>query len=201
MKNLAKTDCLHLAVIGAVCAIILFGIFWPRSAEAGEVCHPIHRTVLNYHTLEKFDCEYGSTHNDFLKDPLMVNIDEMFDHDDWVFHSKPNVRPRYGAISFGNWLDREIMLVLKGPSHFPYMGYHIGKVPGTLAVEYTTPFTPVIDFSPRKYHDISHMSLYYREDKTRCEDCGEMPVPSGLWLMALGLPLLYQRARRVRLST
>ncbi len=194
MRLPSDTELLGAGVVTLVVLIIVLGILWPRDAEAGIACHPLHAslgpTISN-------QCEYGSTNNDFLAPPpLQVNKDKMFKFDDWQLWQKRELQD--GVQIFGlttpTTLYDNVMLVLKGPANYNYMGWLLPTEGSTFAVR--SPFTPIIDFSPRKYQDISHYTLYQRVNNS-CEDCGETPIPGTLWLLALGaFPILRRQIPR-----
>ena len=134
-------------------------------------------------------CDTGTTNNDFLGDPLQVNIDTMFDIDTWMFAEKDEDLAAVGTdittidvglavdgLEGGNWSLRDdiwdlyenVMLVIKGGqgnnSNPNYVGYLLDVSSGTSGT-YSTPFFNVNGGGAGNPKAISHITcLLYTSD-------------------------------------
>lgn len=114
-------------------------------------------------------CEDGSTNNDKLNPSLQVNVDEIFDYDDWVYIGKEEDNDLDGSYSTGSSYDM-YMLVLKGPNPDPYQAYKLD--PNTSG-----------SYSLFAFDDqaTSHATLYGRGDFS------EIPLPAAGFMLIAGL--------------
>lgn len=173
-------------------------------ANAGIMCDARYAN----NTIQNLGCELGSTNNDFLADPLQVNVDQMFGFDDWEYIWKDEVGPPLpaGLESFElntnllsgsfsiNWAtpaQGQVMFVLKDGLDDPdtFVGWLLD--PGTFGLQQYAFNTPFLNTSTGELKQISHATFYYRNGgpTTLCVDCGttNVPEPAPLALMGAGL--------------
>ncbi|QBY03423.1 PEP-CTERM sorting domain-containing protein [Thalassotalea sp. HSM 43] len=158
---------------------------------------------------QSFACDMGSETNDFIKDPLQVNVDMMFGYSDWMFLEKDegeNVPAESGMFTFDPIDGYDIMVVLKGGSAADpdvYVGYWLDfgaafdEESGDYIFTWDSPF-----IGPNgQMQEVSHISFYARmcnEDEvsttsdlpSSCDGTNppsEVPEPTSLLILASGL--------------
>lgn len=193
----------------------LFALVMAGTANAGIMCDSRYAN----NTIQNLGCELGSTNNDFLADPLQVNVDQMFGFDDWEYVWKDEVGPPLpeGLASFElntnllsgsfsiNWAtpaQGQVMFVLKDGMDDPdtFVGWLLD--PGSFGLQEYAFNTPFLNTSTGELKQISHATFYYRNGgpTTLCVDCepNNVPVSATMPLMAIGgLGLLWARRRKV----
>ena len=197
VRTLAKS----LLVAGALgfSALVPLG-----SAHAGTACTTVSNDIVETNIADNVTpssgCQFGSFNND-QPDPINVNLDNMFGHNDWVgIGAELALAGSNGSLTItGNAtsgtfsvlsslasLYGEFMLVLKGGNGqniVPdvYVGYLLSGLSGT----YLSPFINVNSRGPDSYAGISHWQLYARGEPDTGP--GEVPVPAALPLLFSGL--------------
>lgn len=150
-------------------------------------------------------CQLGSTNNDFVSDPLRVNLDEMFGFSDWIYDAKDNDINGVdngvnnlglnlsGDQQSGSWSllasafsqYSDIMLVFKGGAGNTDPDVYVGFLLSATSGDYESPFT---NPSSGNLKNISHVSIYGRGtgSGTMVPEPGLL-VLFGVGALALGL--------------
>lgn len=184
------------------------------STQAGLMCDARYAN----NTIQNLGCELGSTNNDFLADPLQVNVDQMFGFDDWEYIWKDEVGPPLpegletfelntnllsGSFSI-NWTENtsgQVMFVLKDGQDDPdtFVGWLLD--PGSFGLQEYAFNTPFLNTNTGELKQISHATFYYRNGgpTSECVDCtNQVPVAATMPLMGIGaIALLWSRRRKV----
>lgn len=198
----------HAKLTSLGLATMLFAVL-SGTAEAAKPDKPSNATYTNCSGVISglisgaIDCEISDQTQDFLKqDPMTVNLSGgFFDTSDWLFGGKIGNTDGYEGTAEGksgtydfsllfnntNWDN--VMLIFKGGNDTSLVGYLLGSgvTSGTWASPFRTP-----DFSVgKKIKDVSHISVYYTEGRTK--DNGSIPPagitvpePGELALLAIG---------------
>ena len=148
-------------------------------------------------------CEVSlSASQDFTQsNPLTVNGEAFFGNTDWVFESKDEFAEgsevQSGTLTISSLLwssYSQIMAIFKSgneKSNTFLVGFLLN--PGDTSFTYTSPF--FIDNGETR--NISHISIYGRDDDGNTGGPGVVPLPAGLPLLAsaLGIGLFLRRRR------
>ena len=185
---------------GAAAFALALSVPGARQAEAAQIVCPlnIHPGLVQYAT----GCEYSDSENqDNTTDPLVVNTEEFFKLDTWVFWNKDEGATGQGLsgnYDFGAGLPaaaETLMIVFKDGQGTFLVGYTVSQTSGTWESPFRNP--PFTALGSTQIKEVSHISYYYSLDDVTTPEAA-IPEPMTLALFGLGLAGLGVASRRRR---